>query len=90
MTDLRDRKDVEAAADAHADFSACLAELECSIRNAIRAFARYHAADGKITREQYLKWNSDPLPEGDYFDAFNAGVESVLGAVDLFLEEYHF
>ena len=89
MTDLRDPADVRASKDAHANFAGCLTDLEACLRAAIRAFATYHAADGKITREQWLAWNENPPPEGDYFDGFNAGVESVLGAVDMFLEEFH-
>jgi len=90
MTDLRDPKSVEAAKEAHADFGTCLHDLEAALRSALRAFAKYHAADGKMTREQWLAWNATPLPEGDYFDGFNAGVESVVDAVDMFLEEFHF
>jgi hypothetical protein len=88
MKDLRDQNEVAKAHAAHADFGSLLHDLEAALRGAIRAFAEYHAADGKITREQYQAWNADVPPEGDYFDGFNAGVESVLGAVDTFLEEF--
>jgi hypothetical protein len=90
MSDLRDPAEVQKASEAHADFASCLTDLEAALRSAMKAFAKYHAADGKITREQWLKWNDTPLPTGDYFDGFNAGVESVLDAVDMFLEEFHF
>lgn len=89
MKDLRNQADVAAAKAASADFSSCLHDLEGSLRSAIRAFAAFHASDGKITREQWTAWNEGAPPAGDYFDGFNAGVESVLGAVDTFLEEFH-
>lgn len=90
MVDIRDQKEVANAKAAHADFSSCLSDLETALRGALRAFAKYHAADAKITREQWIAWNAGSPPEGDYFDGFNAGVESVLTSVDGFLDEFHF
>jgi hypothetical protein len=53
----------------------------------VRRFAEWHAEDGKITREQGKARFADPLPEGDWFDGYNAGVEAVLISADVFLDE---
>lgn len=88
MEDLRDPTEVRKARQASADFSSCLSDLETALRSAIKAFAAHHAADGRVTREQWAKWFEGDPPSQEYIDGFNAGVDSVLMAADSFLDEF--
>lgn len=86
--DIRDPEQVSASHSAAVEFSDCLSNLEQAMRDALKAFAAYHASDAKITREQWSKWFDGEVPSQEYIDGFNAGVESVLGSVETFLEEF--
>lgn len=88
MEDLRDQKEVRKARDASAEFSSCLSDLETVLVSAIKAFAAHHAADGKVTREQWAKWFEGDPPSQEYIDGFNAGVESVILAAETFVDEF--
>lgn len=90
IEDLRDRKEVERARVAFGEFGTCLSDLESSLRRALRAFAEYHAADAKMTREQWSKWIDGETPSQEYIDGYNAGVESILLSVDTFLDEHKY
>lgn len=71
------------------EYQAAVAAIEEAHKTALRAFAEWFAREWKITREQWRKNFADPLPEGDWFDGYNAGVESVKGALDAFLGDHH-
>lgn len=90
MEDLRDHKEVAKATSASAEFSDVLDTLQDALRSAIKAFAAHYAADGKITREQWIKWNADEVPSQEYLDGFNAGVESVVSGAETFLDEFRY
>lgn len=68
-------------------YASVLPDIEEALRKAVRAFAEWHAREGQETREHWRRAYEDPMPEGDWLTGYNAGVESVLLAVDLWLEE---
>lgn len=86
--EIRDPKVVERVRATRAEFSDCLSDLHHTLRKALMAFAEHHAADAKLTREQWSKWFDGEVPSQEYIDGFNAGVESVLLSADTFLEEF--
>lgn len=87
--DLRNPEATSKVRRASAEFSGCLVEMEAMLRNAIKAFAEYHAADAHNTREQWAAWLDGPVPSQEYIDGFNAGVESVLASVETFLDDHN-
>lgn len=72
-----------------AEFHDALGHLETAMRQAIRSFAKWTAENWKMNRDEWAKSFADPPPpDGDYFEAYNAGVESVTTACEFFLDEY--
>ena len=71
------------------EYSDALSSLETALREALKAYVDWHVESWKMTREQWLKECTNELPTGDYFDGYNAGVESVVGSLEMFLEDRH-
>lgn len=72
-----------------AEYQAAVADAQDAVGRAVRAFAAYFAAEWQMSRDEWLKAYADPLPKGDWFDGYNAGVESALAAADSFLGDFH-
>jgi len=72
-----------------AEYEAVFRVIEEAHKESLRAFAAWFVKEWTMTREQWLNEFADPPPEGDYFDGYNAGVESILSALDSFLDEHH-
>ena len=70
------------------EFEAAREAMEIALRNGIKAFAAWMAENWKMTREEWCKAFADRPPEGDYFEGYNAGVESVMTACQHFIDEY--
>ena len=71
-----------------AEFQDALSDLESALRNSVKSFAEWMAKNWTMTREQWKHDYADAPPEGDYFDGYNAGVESVIDAYQFFVDEY--
>jgi hypothetical protein len=69
------------------EFEDALGLVDQGLRNGIKHFAIWFSKNWLMTREEWIKAYDAPLPDGDYFDGFNAGVESVLMACETFLDE---
>jgi len=71
------------------EYHSAIFDLEETYRQGVRAFAKWFSETWTMTREEWIKAFDDPPPSDDYFKGFNAGVESVSGALDQFLDEFH-
>jgi hypothetical protein len=73
-----------------AEYQDAVAALEESYKAGVRAFAEWFAKEWTLTPEQWAKAYADPPPGGpDWFKGHNAGVESVLLALDSFFGDFH-
>ena len=69
------------------EFEDALGHVEQGLRNGIKQFAVWMASNWKMTREEWIKSFAEPPPQGDYFDGYNAGIESAITACEHFLDE---
>lgn len=72
-----------------AEYQQAIIDLNETFRAGIRAFAAWFAADFQTSPAQWRHAYSDPRPTDEWFTGYNAGVESVMTAADLFLDEFH-
>lgn len=71
------------------EYDSALFEIEEAYRQALRAFAKYFRETWKATPAEWEKAFEGPVPSDDWFSGFNAGVDSIDGALDTFLEEFY-
>jgi hypothetical protein len=75
--------------DERARFQTARFDLEAILTGALQAFAAWHAREGQF-REGAESWAGtygEPYPGDEWVAAYNAGVTSVLGSLDCFLED---
>ena len=75
--------------DESAEYQAAVRALQDNYKAGIRAFAEWFAKNWQISPEEWAKSFGEPLPAEAWLKGYNAGVESVLGALDSFLGDYH-
>lgn len=73
--------------DENTEFQCTLHDIEQSYRAALLAFAQWFAREWKITREEWVESHEGAPPSDDWFAGQNVGVESVLAALNMFLDE---
>jgi hypothetical protein len=71
-----------------AEFQNAVDAIERSYRQGLRAFAEWFAKEWQLTPEGWRKAFADPVPSEDWFDGYNAGVESARTALDTFIDEH--
>jgi len=70
-------------------FSSIWSEMQEVHERGLRAFAYWMHCHWKMeaSRDRWERENQDPYPGDDYVNAYNAGVEAALSAVDFYIEE---
>ena len=72
-----------------AEFEDARDAMEVALQSGIKSFAEWMATNWTMTREQWVTaFKEEPPTDGDYFAAYNAGVESVLTAYKFFIDEH--
>ena len=72
-----------------AEYQAAVQELEVSYKAGVRAFAEWFAKEWTITRDQWGNQYESKPPSDEWFKGHNAGVESVILALDSFFGDFH-
>ncbi len=78
-----------AFSEGEAAYQDALRLQEEALADALRAFAKWFAAEWQQTREQWQKESAEPAPSQDWFDGRAAGVSSAKDAVEFFLGDIH-
>jgi hypothetical protein len=73
-----------------AEFQSALDTLQTALTDSLKAFAEWYAREWpfKETEEEWRRTCGEPYPGDEWVKAYNAGVASVLGALDCFLEDH--
>lgn len=71
------------------DYEDALWNMQESYKDGIRAFAKWFAKEWQLSPEQWIKDYAEDPPSQEWFAGRNAGVQSVVDAVDCFIGEFH-
>ena len=71
-----------------AEFQNAVDAIERSYRQGLKAFAEWFAKEWQMTPEQWCEVFADPVPSKEWFEGYNAGVESAGPALDTFIDEH--
>ncbi len=74
----------------HPAFHAAQDVLLTAYTEGLKAFAEWYAREWpfKETEEEWRRTYAEPYPGEEWVKAYNAGVASVLGALDCFLDDH--
>jgi hypothetical protein len=72
-----------------AEYQGAVQDLETAYKAGVRAFAEWFAREWLMTRDEWVKSYAEPPPSDEWFKGQNAGVLSVIGALDSFFGDFH-
>lgn len=63
-------------------------DIEALFREQMYKFIEWAETEWKLTPEIWKKSFDEKCPQKLYFDGFNAGIEAMKGALDVYLDEH--